>query len=261
MVVTIASIVVLLAVAAAEKQSRTAFLSTGTLRRNHIVGALNSVSPSSPEQKPEQPQNIATKVITNFRKASSDGFGTRAKNVGFTMRKGDVVVPLCGNMELRQRLAGKGVYPGVEYLICEIDQGNCAKETCDSDTTQRDIGKMTKDEERVAFIRPAYPLRDYLERSDWPISIDVTEVPLWVDKSTYEAGTALGTLALAGTFLTIASIVATFVRIAVVPSESMIPALMPGDVSSLCFFSSRGHNSNLCHVSNYSTSYFLVMPS
>ena len=34
----------------------------------------------------------------------------------------------------------------------------------------------------------------------------------------------------AGTYLAIASLVATFVRLAVVPSESMEPALMPGDV-------------------------------
>ncbi len=85
--------------------------------------------------------------------------------------------------------------------------------------------------DRVATLKPAYPLRPHLERSYWPISKPVSQVPLWLSKATFEAGTpALGTILLAGTHLLFASILATFLRVVVVPSESMVPALMPGDV-------------------------------
>ncbi|KAL7499268.1 hypothetical protein ACHAWT_006889 [Skeletonema menzelii] len=120
------------------------------------------------------------------------------------MKINDIVVPLCSNLDKRQRLAERGVYPGVEYKICDIDS-------------------------RSVSIRPAYPLRDYLERS-WPVSVAVEDVPLWLAKATYEAGTAVGTLMLAGTYLSVAALLASFIRIAVVPSESMEPALQPGDV-------------------------------
>lgn len=133
------------------------------------------------------------------------------------MGVGDVVVPLCSNLDKRQDLAQIGLYAGVEYVICDIEEG---------------IGEEGKRllDERVATLKPAYPLRPHLERSDWPISLPISEVPLWISKATYEAGTAFGTLMLAGTYLVIASILATVLRIVVVPSESMEPALMPGDV-------------------------------
>eukprot|EP00579_Thalassiosira_antarctica_P024590 CAMPEP_0201980854 /NCGR_PEP_ID=MMETSP0904-20121228/71622_1 /ASSEMBLY_ACC=CAM_ASM_000553 /TAXON_ID=420261 /ORGANISM="Thalassiosira antarctica, Strain CCMP982" /LENGTH=331 /DNA_ID=CAMNT_0048533237 /DNA_START=32 /DNA_END=1027 /DNA_ORIENTATION=- len=132
------------------------------------------------------------------------------------MDVGDVVVPLCGDLDKRQILAQIGLYAGVEYVICEIEEGSDEEGT-------RSLN------ERTAILRPAYPLRPHLERSDWPISLPISDVPLWLSKATYEAGTVLGTLMLAGTYLAIASILATVVRVVAVPSESMEPALMPGD--------------------------------
>lgn len=161
--------------------------------------------------------NLLSKLVSNIRTASKDGFGTKARNIGSTMQVGDVVVPLCGNIEKRQSLAQIGLYAGVEYIICDIQEGS-GKE-----------GERLVDE-RIAIIKPAYPLREHLERDDWPISLPVSEVPLWLPRATYEAGTAIGTLALAGTYLATALVVSTFVRIVVVPSESMEPALMPRDV-------------------------------
>jgi len=35
-----------------------------------------------------------------FSQASSEGFGTKAKNVAKTMKVEDIVVPLCGNLEM-----------------------------------------------------------------------------------------------------------------------------------------------------------------
>jgi len=161
--------------------------------------------------------NLLSKLISNIRTASKDGFGTKARNIGSTMQVGDVVVPLCGNIEKRQSLAQIGLYAGVEYIICDIQEGS-GKE-----------GERLVDE-RIATVKPAYPLREHLERDDWPISLSVDKVPLWLPKATYEAGTAIGTLALAGTYLATALVISTFVRIVVVPSESMEPALMPRDV-------------------------------
>eukprot|EP00956_Cyclotella_meneghiniana_P011024 scaffold15443_cov50-Cyclotella_meneghiniana.AAC.3 len=159
-------------------------------------------------------ESSISKLLQNFRTASSEGFGTRARNVASTCQVGDIVVPLCGNLEKRQVLADRGVYPGVEYVISNL-----------TTSTTNDAAN-----ERIATIRPAYPLRTHLERSDWPISVPLSDVPLWLSKATYEAGTALGTLMLSASLLGVAAVAASVLRLAVIPSESMIPALMPGDV-------------------------------
>ena len=162
---------------------------------------------------------------TNFSKASSEGFGTKARNVASTMSVGDTVVPICGNLALRQILANKGIYAGVEYKVCslEIDNENISSI---EDVPFDDKHKV------VASMKPAYKLRDYLERSDWPVDIQpVEDVPLWLSKTTYEAGTMLGTLGLSLSYLSVAAVLAFFVRFTYVPSESMIPSLNPGDVT------------------------------
>eukprot|EP00986_Skeletonema_menzelii_P012408 scaffold6832_cov81-Skeletonema_menzelii.AAC.31 len=193
----------------------TAFVASfpATQRRRRI---LHQVLPETNDDAEEQPKNIFNTLRTNLKTAAADGFGTRARNVADTMKINDIVVPLCSNLDKRQRLAERGVYPGVEYKICDIDELGQAS----ADTEQQS---------RSVSIRPAYPLRDYLERS-WPVSVAVDDVPLWLAKATYEAGTAVGTLMLAGTYLSVAALLASFIRIAVVPSESMEPALQPGDV-------------------------------
>lgn len=165
------------------------------------------------------------KFRSDFSSAASEGFGTRARNVASTMAVGDVVVPLCGNLALRQILANKGIYPGVEYEVCSLELNG--KEI----STMKDIPKNER-QNVVASMKPAYKLRDYLERNDWPVTVEPFEdVPLWLSKTTYEAGTMVGTLGLAFTYLSIAAILAFFVRITYVPSESMIPTLNPGDVT------------------------------
>lgn len=185
-------------------------------RRNRLIQAIsetnNEEKAEQQQQQQQQQKNIFKRLSSNLKIAAAEGFGTRARNVGETMKIDDIVVPLCSNLEKRQSLAQRGVYPGVEYKICDITIDN------------------NQQEEKSVSMRPAYPLRDYLERSDWPITVAVSEVPLWLSKTTYEAGTALGTLMLACTYLSIAAILASFIRIAVVPSESMEPSLQPGDI-------------------------------
>jgi signal peptidase I len=202
-------------------QESNAFASKpGTSFRNERIHAIGQTTvalfSASKDDDIIIPSSLST-FISNTRTAASEGFGTRARNVGPTMMINDLVVPICSNLERRQSLAQIGLYAGVEYIICDIREG-----------TGTEGERLLH--ERMVTLKPAYPLRSYLERSDWPVTLAVTDVPLWLSKATYEAGTALGTLLLAGTYLTIALVLSTVLRIVNVPSESMEPALMPGDV-------------------------------
>lgn len=164
------------------------------------------------------------KFRSDFSSAAEEGFGTKARNVANTMSVGDIVVPLCGNLAQRQILANRGIYPGVEYQVCSL-QLNEQEIISVQDLT------LVERQQVTALIKPNYKLRQYLERNDWPVKVlPFEDVPLWLSKSTYEAGTMLGTLGLAFTYLSFAAILAFFVRITYVPSESMFPALKPGDV-------------------------------
>jgi signal peptidase I len=160
-----------------------------------------------------------------FDTALQEGFGTKAKNIARTMRVGDIVVPLCGNLTARQLLANRGIYPGVEFEVCSMSLSNGTYIE-----SMHDISVDLHSDVTV-MVKPAYKLRDHLERDDWPVPVQpIIDVPLWLSKATYEAGTMLGTLGLASTYVAIAGIVAFFVRFAYVPSVSMQPALNPGDV-------------------------------
>ena len=196
-------------------------------------------------------------LFQKFNEASAEGFGTKAKNAMNTMSNGDIVVPLCGNLELRQALANRGIYAGVEYEICSLQLPNIdadadADAVIDADidaVIDADDKKETEQEQTInisistmegltpqqqesvsAIIKPAYKLRDHLERTDWPVTVHPSEVPLWLSKTTWEAGTLVGTLSLAVSYLSIAAILAFFVRFAYVPSPSMEPVLNPGNV-------------------------------
>lgn len=153
-----------------------------------------------------------------------EGFGTKARNAGYTLSKNDIVVPLCSNLKQRQELANRGVYTGVEYRICSLY-------LLENELMTMDSVPPSEKTYVTALIQPAYPLRPHLERDDWPVSIrPLRDVPLWLSRSTYRAGTALGTAMLALGYLGVASLLAFFIRVAYVPSESMVPALYPGDV-------------------------------
>jgi hypothetical protein len=123
--------------------------------------------------------------------------------VASTCQVGDIVVPLCGDLQKRQLLAGRGIYPGVEYVLLDVSDAaegsnnsvGIADDAKDAEPKQLDPAR------RIALIRPAYPLREHLERSDWPITVTLSDVPLWLSKTTYEAGTALGTLMLSGDYI------------------------------------------------------------
>ena len=77
---------------------------------------------SSPPQSSGDEGPVST-LASEFRAAAREGFGTRARNVAESMAEGDVVVPICGNLERRSALAQRGLYAGVEYVIQEIEGG------------------------------------------------------------------------------------------------------------------------------------------
>lgn len=159
-----------------------------------------------------------------FSQASAEGFGTKARNVAKTMSVGDVIVPLCRNLAQRQILANRGIYPGVEYKVCSLRIDDVQF------SSMVDVPMFEKGN-AIAQVKPAYKLRKHLERKDWPVEVNpVKDVPLWLSKTTYEAGTLVGTLGLSLSYLILAGIVAFFVRFAYVPSPSMQPSLTPGDV-------------------------------
>lgn len=175
------------------------------------------------------PENLATDGIFKFRKdlvtAAKEGFGTRARNVASRMSVGDIVVPLCGNLAQRQTLANRGIYPGVEFKVISISVSN--------DTYFESMEDVPIDlrSEVIVLIKPAYKLRSHLERDDWPVPVQpLIDVPLWLSKATYEAGTMVGTIGFASTYVAMAAILAFFIRFAYVPSPSMQPALNPGNV-------------------------------
>jgi signal peptidase I len=185
-------------------------------------------SSSSTNDNDKDKPSIFHKLLTirqNFQQASAEGFGTKARNVANTMSIGDIVVPLCGNLAQRQILANRGIYAGVEYEITSLTSAN-GKDLSTMEGLDPNIRTKV-----TAQIKPAYKLRDHLERTDWPVEVQpLQEVPLWLSKTTYEAGTMVGTLSLSLTYLSMAAILAFFVRFAYVPSPSMQPALNPGDV-------------------------------
>lgn len=90
-----------------------------------------------------------------------------------SMSVGDIVVPICGNLELRQVLANRGIYAGVGYEICELktsdkDDDNEAKiggEGGEIITIMEGLSSTTQNGV-TATIKHVYKLRDYLKRSD-----------------------------------------------------------------------------------------------
>ena len=175
-------------------------------------------------------ESLQTKVKAtqqSFQSAADEGFGTRAKNAANSCSVGDIIVPLCSNLAQRQILANRGIYAGVEYRVVELSTSIDDDEPTNKVDTVQGLSSPTQ---ALALILPAYPLRDHLERSDWPVSVTLDEVPLWLSRSTYIAGNALGTAALSSFFLVVAAVISFYVRIVSIPSPSMLPSLSPGNV-------------------------------
>ena len=106
----------------------------------------------------------------------------------------------------RTEMFAAGLYPGVDYLI-EARTAN---------------DRLT--------VRPIYPLVKRLERSDWPVTVESTMAPRWMDPMAYNFLTAAFALFLAASGLLVGFVLSLFLTISYVPSASMQPAIEPSDV-------------------------------
>mmetsp|Transcript_34088 Transcript_34088/g.68705 ORF Transcript_34088/g.68705 Transcript_34088/m.68705 type:complete len:407 (-) Transcript_34088:38-1258(-) len=196
--------------------------------QHRSVSMLLSSSSSDSDGTIDSIKSSIKTTKQSFQAAADEGFGTKAKNAAYTCSVGDIIVPLCSNLTQRQELANRGIYAGVEYKVCELSIDGQEQDTKRIQTLD---GQPTNAKQTAkALIKPAYPLRDNLERNDWPVSVSLDEVPLWLSRSTYIAGNAVGTLAVSSFFVAVAAILAFFVRIVSVPTPSMLPAFNPGNI-------------------------------
>ena len=190
------------------------------------------------------------KTNKEFQNLKKERFGTKARNAAINATVGDILIPLVGNLERRNSLAQRGIYAGVEYIvkslsIMEEDDDSRRQEYGKNRTSLQDITtNLDTSTERadpktqqtapsvIAYIQPAYKLRENLERTDWPVRVDLFQdgISVWISKSTYLAGNALGTLLLSLTVVVAAAISSFFVQFVIVPSPSMVPAVHPGTV-------------------------------
>ena len=195
------------------------YLSNDSSDRTSTISPLDSIQNSFGFQRDK------------FKQAQADGFGTKARNAAINATVGDILVPLCSNLEMRQTLANQGIYAGVEYKICSLQLQTTigGEEKAEDIQSLKGIDYQAK-QGALAMVQPAYPLRKHLERDDWPVQVKLEDVPLWLSKATYEAGTAVGTLFFSSSLLFFAALIAFFVRFVAVPTASMVPALNPGNI-------------------------------
>ena len=105
----------------------------------------------------------------------------------------------------RAELFARGLYPGVDYVI-EANDG------------------------KLVTLRPAYPLVKKLERDDWPVVVPFGLAPRWTTPAVYNALTAVFALGLATGGLVLGFILSSFLTLSKIPSTSMVPSILPGDV-------------------------------
>jgi signal peptidase I len=101
-----------------------------------------------------------------------------------------------------------GLYPGVDYVV---------------------IRQRTGGRQMLLSLKPAYPLIARLER-DWPVVVDPTVAPRWMDPLAYNVLTACFAIGAAFGGLLLALLLSATLTLSVVPSSSMEPAVMPRDV-------------------------------
>jgi len=107
--------------------------------------------------------------------------------------------------EARADMFAAGLYPGVDYIIEDLRGG------------------------RALMVRPAYPLIAKLER-DWPVLVETSVAPRWMDPAAYNALTACFAFGIAMGGLLFAVLLSATLTFSVVPSASMEPAVRPNDV-------------------------------
>jgi signal peptidase I len=132
------------------------------------------------------------------------------------VRVASVVVPVLKKLSERPAMMAQGVYPGVEYRILRIRQG-------DDDDIFHHQPNVTYE------LKPIYPLVPALERP-WPVSVRESDIPTLVSPNAYIAGSAVLSLVTAVTGLAAAFWLSTAISFFYIPSRSMEPTLQIGDV-------------------------------
>ncbi|CEL94229.1 unnamed protein product [Vitrella brassicaformis CCMP3155] len=145
------------------------------------------------------------------------GRAFKFKDMRREIREGGDIVPLIGARPgwaaIRENMFRKGVYPGVDYRVERIDV--------------RANGDPIRD--AVITVRPRYRLVDKLERQ-WPVTIAMSEVPIFLTPRMYNTATLISTLLSAAQLLAVALVASQFCSLYYIPSYSMEPTLHKGDV-------------------------------
>ena len=133
------------------------------------------------------------------------------------VRVGRIVVPVLQRLSQRPRMFQQGAYPGVEFRILRIIDP----------ATNKDLfySQPGADYE----LKPIYPLVAQLERQ-WPVRVNERDIPTLYTPYMYNAISALGSVFTAVTGLLTAFLVSQMVSLFYIPSRSMEPTLMVGDV-------------------------------
>lgn len=133
------------------------------------------------------------------------------------VRVGRTVVPVLRGLAQRPRLMELGAYPGVEYRLARI---------LDPDTGEELFASVPGADYELA---PVYPLVPRLERP-WPVRVNERELPKLLTMNKYNALYAAGALATAATGLAAAFVLSQLISLFLIPSKSMDPTLLVGDV-------------------------------
>lgn len=148
--------------------------------------------------------------IEDIRKATSG----RATEYA---RAGRVVVPVLSRLSQRSRMFQLGAYPGVEYRILRIIDPESDKDIF--------YTRPGADYE----IKPIYPLVPGLERQ-WPVRVNEKDIPRLYTQHMYNVISAGGSLFAAFTGLLMAFLLSQAISLFFIPSLSMSPTLLKGDV-------------------------------
>jgi hypothetical protein len=141
----------------------------------------------------------------------------------------------------RAELFRVGAYPGVEYRVMRVFDPPAAagaQAATLSEATSSEAFAERAALGREAFeatagsvleLQPLYPLVKALVRP-WPVAVPEAAVPAFFSEAQYNAVTVAGALAVAASALAAAAIASQAFSLFYIPSRSMEPTLLPGDV-------------------------------
>ena len=124
-----------------------------------------------------------------------------------------------GWREKREALFARGALVGVEFTVEEVLDGGATP-----------VPSVAEGDDVSLVMRPSYRLASQYERSDWPVTVPLDEIPFVISSLAYDvlyAALAIVSAALAAGAAALASMV---ISLSVIPSASMEPTLEPRDV-------------------------------